>query len=87
MGRRICPLCEHYRPCGFWVILRNLNDWDKLGHALNHLEDAEYKKWLQRFARYCVHFRLDEVELEGLIAVGLDFIFHDYVYPSKKRDD
>ena len=80
MSRIICPLCIHYRPCSFWIILRELNDWDKLGHALDHLNDPEYRKWLERFARYCVYFRLDEPNLEFLIKCGLDFIYHDFVY-------
>ena len=83
MGRRICPLCEHYDTCKYWEVLLGFFNADKLFFALDGITD-EVKKWRQRFARFCVHFKLDEPQLEYLIKCGLDFIFHDYVYyPSE----
>ena len=80
MGRIICPLCEHYSTCKYWEVLIRLDDADMLFFARNHNQDDEFRKWRERFARFCEYFRLDEANLEYLMASGLDFIYHDFVY-------
>ena len=40
MGRRICPLCEHYSTCKFWEILIKVDDADMLFFARNHNLDT-----------------------------------------------
>ena len=90
MSRRICPLCEHYSTCKFWDILIKIDDADMLFFARNHNLDDEFRKWRERFARFCEYFKLDKIELENLIKIGLDFIFHDFVYRTsdlKKKND
>jgi len=66
-----CPMCKLYDVCKFWETLRDI----PISDAVDFKDEAGFRKWQVRFARWCMYFRLDEVQLEDLIAVGLDFIY------------
>jgi len=80
MGRKICPLCEHYYICKFWEILYEVTEQLEV----EWFDERKFRKWRERFARFCMYFKLDKIELDSMHP-SLDFLFHDFIIQSSKE--
>ena len=81
MGRKICILCVHYLTCKFVVTLREA--CDKL--AVDWFDEEKFRKWRDRFARFCMYWELDKPNLENMHE-SLDFIFHDFIVKPQSSE-
>ncbi len=81
MGRKICPLCHHYDTCKFWETVFDLRN----SLEVEWWNDDKFRKWQERFARFCMFFELDERQLAS-IHESLDFLFHDFIVQKEVEE-
>jgi hypothetical protein len=55
---------------------------DKL--EVDWMDERKFRKWLERFARFCMYWTFDEVELSW-IHPSLDFLFHDFIIHNEEK--